>query len=63
MDIKTVAENLHRTITGKELLYSEYKKECSTHHLDILEYLETNLTELRTILADVEACIPPDDKS
>lgn len=54
MDIKTVAENLRRTIAGKELLYEARP--------GIREYLEINLTELKTILADIEACIPLNDK-
>jgi hypothetical protein len=61
MNIQTVAENLRKTIAGKEMLLETYKnpsvltkqiRETMTHMLEI------NVTELKRILADVEQCIP-----
>jgi hypothetical protein len=69
MNIQTVADNLRRTIAGKELLLGDY-----THMRDTLPkstdayeklyagwhatvaMLELNIDELRRILADVEVC-------
>jgi archaellum component FlaC len=60
MNIQTVANNLRRTIAGKEMLLETYKnpsvltkpiRETMTHMLEI------NIDELKKILADVEQCI------
>jgi hypothetical protein len=60
MNIQTVAENLRKTIAGKEMLLETYKnpsiltksiRETMTHMLEI------NINELKRILQDVESCI------
>jgi lantibiotic modifying enzyme len=60
MNIQTVAENLKKTISGKEMLLETYKnpsvltkqiRETMTHMLEI------NINELKRILEDVEQCI------
>jgi archaellum component FlaC len=59
MNIQTVANNLKRTIAGKEMLLETYKnpsvltkpiRETMTHMLEI------NIDELKRILQDVEQC-------
>jgi lantibiotic modifying enzyme len=59
MNIQTVAENLRKTIAGKEMLLETYKnpsvltkqiRETMTHMLEI------NINELKRILEDVEQC-------
>ncbi len=61
MNIQTVAENLRKTIAGKEMLLETYKnpsvltkqiRETMTHMLEI------NINELKRILEDVEQCEP-----
>lgn len=54
MNINIVAENLRRTITGKEMLLAEYK--AQRPHSSVREMLELNITELKLILTDVEEC-------
>lgn len=56
MNIQKVAQNLRNTITGKEALLEDYQylREPSV----VRDYLEVNIDELKSILADVEACIP-----
>jgi hypothetical protein len=60
MNIQTVADNLRKTIAGKEMLLETYKnpsvltkpiRETMTHMLEI------NIAELQRILQDVEQCI------
>lgn len=59
MNIETVAQNLRKTIAGKEMLLETYKnpsvltkpiRETMTHMLEI------NIDELKRILQDVEQC-------
>jgi hypothetical protein len=66
MNIQTVAENLRKTIAGKEMLLETYKnpsvltkqiRETMTHMLEI------NIDELKRILQDVEQCIPKSECS
>lgn len=61
MNIQTVADNLRKTIAGKEMLLETYKnpsvltkpiRETMTHMLEI------NIAELQRILQDVEQCVP-----
>jgi uncharacterized OsmC-like protein len=62
MNIQTVAENLRKTIAGKEAYLSEWKKtdpvETSEriHRITIIGMLEINIDELKRILTDVETC-------
>jgi hypothetical protein len=60
MNIQTVADNLRKTIAGKEMLLVTYsnpliltKKERET----IIHMLTINIDELKRILQDVEQCI------
>ena len=66
MNIETVADNLRKTIAGKEMLLETYKnpsvltkqiRETMTHMLEI------NINELKRILEDVEQCIPKSECS
>ena len=59
MNIQTVADNLRKTIAGKEMLLETYKnpsiltkpiRETMAH------MLEVNIDELKRILQDVEQC-------
>jgi len=62
MNIHTVAENLRKTIAGKE----KYLAECKNadlaetadriHRATIVGMLEININELKVILFDVEKC-------
>jgi hypothetical protein len=65
MNIQTIAENLRNTIAGKEKYLVSLNDVLAGHHLTPTErtvcattakFLEVNLTELRNILASVEAC-------
>jgi len=66
MNIQTVAENLRKTIAGKEALLEEYKKASliavrndTPDRVTIgamAGFLSTNIDELRRILQDVEQC-------
>jgi hypothetical protein len=72
MNIQTVADNLRRTIAGKEQLYANHAQEMrklvgSTEEdsytklavcLSSMEYLRINIDELKRILGDVEQCLP-----
>jgi hypothetical protein len=71
MNVQTVAENLRRTIAGKELYLAECNKALNVK-VDPLdagermaitatkEFLEININELKVILFDVEQCIAKD---
>jgi hypothetical protein len=63
MNIQTVAENLRRTIAGKEkylktlkgdLICGDYVDRTVT--TTTIEFLATNIDELKSILQDVERC-------
>ena len=63
MTIQTVAENLRKTIAGKEqhlktlssdLLCGDYVDRTAT--VATIEFLKINLDELNAILKDVEVC-------
>ena len=54
MNIQTVAQNLRKTIAGKEELLKEYQ--CLREPSAVRDYLEVNIDELKRILADVEQC-------
>lgn len=64
MNIQTVAENLQRTIAGKEMMLETYKNPSVGRHNvgsraameATVAFLEINIGELRRILADIEAC-------
>jgi CBS-domain-containing membrane protein len=65
MNIQTVADNLRRTIAGKEKYLAECKdaldKGITSTGVHIAvdttrEFLEINIDELRRILKDVEVC-------
>jgi hypothetical protein len=69
MNIQTVAENLRRTIAGKEKMLeglnpnNPYSEEFLTEgqvmaRRATIEFLRINIAELKRILADVEACEP-----
>jgi cell fate (sporulation/competence/biofilm development) regulator YlbF (YheA/YmcA/DUF963 family) len=69
MNIQTVADNLRRTIAGKEKYLAECKdaldKGITSTGVHIAvdttrEFLEINIGELRRILKDVESCIAKD---
>ena len=63
MNINTVAENLRKTIAGKEAYLEEVRQARSLasreedHALFATqEFLKINITELKVILFDVEKC-------
>ncbi len=62
MNLYTLRENLTRTITNKELLLARTKHTIYNQKGDLLvlnvtrDFLEVNISELKTILADVELC-------
>jgi hypothetical protein len=65
MNIQTVAENLEKTIAGKEQLLAEYRtmtlvlrQDESPEIYATVKFLEINIDELKRILEDVEQCIP-----
>lgn len=53
--IYTVRDNLKRTIAGKEKLLADLTGRRIPPEVTI-HFLETNLIELKAILADVEVC-------
>lgn len=64
MNIQTVAQNLRNTIAGKEQMLATYKDPSlfACHRLikaTMIQFLETNIAELKRILQDVEQCEPP----
>jgi hypothetical protein len=68
MNIHTVAENLRKTIAGKEAYLARWREiiaayEAKDDHCDAwltatvtLQYLDININELKVILFDVEKC-------
>lgn len=56
MNIRTVAENLRRTISDKEAMLDELVASEKSGYTIIKQWLEINIAELKKILADVEAC-------
>lgn len=59
--IYTVRDNLKRTIAGKEMLLATYENPGVNPYPKfvkeaMIQFLETNIDELRKILADVEVC-------
>jgi hypothetical protein len=61
MNIQTVADNLKRTIAGKEMLLVTYNNPSVniTEFVrdTLIQILEVNIDELKHILQDVEQCI------
>ncbi len=73
MNIQTVAENLRNTITGKEKMLAQQQSTLALSYLGptppvgaemacvaIIQFLETNIDELKRILQDVESCVAKD---
>lgn len=73
MNIQTVAENLRKTIAGKEQMLAEYRSALALSHLGptpivgaelavvaTIEFLEINIAELQRVLQDVEQCVAKD---
>ena len=66
MNIQTVAQNLRKTIAGKEMLLESYKNPSvgrkgvagEAAMYATIQFLEANIDELKRILQDVEQCIP-----
>lgn len=59
MDVYTVRDNLKNTIAGKKLLLSKIRNDNSMHcvvQTTTIIMLNISITELETILADVEQC-------
>ena len=56
MDIFTVRDNLKNTILGKEMLLEKFSNSVNREHQLVCDFLTLNLTELKTILTDVETC-------
>lgn len=59
MNIRTIRDNLRRTITSKEMLLDTYKivdPGSSGAKGALIQFLEININELKNILADVEKC-------
>lgn len=63
MNIQTLAQNLRRTIAGKEMMLATYENPIVGDHsvgsrmakTATVEFLKINIDELKKILADVEA--------
>lgn len=68
MNIETVAQNLKRTINGKEMLLESYKNPSvgrkgvagEAAMYATIQFLEANIDELNRILQDVEQCVAKD---
>ena len=65
MNIQTVAQNLRNTIAGKEMLLATYENPGVNPYPKfvkeaMIQFLETNIDELKRILADVESCVAKD---
>jgi hypothetical protein len=64
MNIQTVAENLRKTIAGKEIQLAQWEAARSWKNADqqfvneTVQYLKINIDELKRILEDVEQCEP-----
>ena len=60
MNLQTVADNLRRTIAGKERHLAAMRTQSESLSLGwhaIVGMLEINIDELKSILQDVEVCI------
>lgn len=57
MNIETVRQNLVRTIDGKEKFLNALDSLDDVVAEAIKSFLQVNISELRTILSDVELCI------
>jgi hypothetical protein len=62
MNIQTVAQNLRRTIAGKEQLLADLKGRRIPPEVSI-HYLEININELKRVLQDVEQCLSQSEYS
>ena len=69
MNIQTVAQNLKKTIAGKEKMLEETIKARENNDLvqtpdsalyATIAFLQINIAELRRILEDVESCVAKD---
>jgi hypothetical protein len=64
MNIQTVADNLRKTIAGKEIQLAQWEAARSWKNADqqfvneTIQYLKINIDELKRILQDVEQCEP-----
>lgn len=56
MNIQTVADNLKRTIAGKQAMLDGLKLSEKEGYFIIKNWLEINIEELEKILKDVEQC-------
>lgn len=61
MNIFIVAQNLRRTISGKEMLLDTYQNSLVNPYPKVvkeimIQLLEINITELKSILKDIEQC-------
>jgi hypothetical protein len=69
MNIQTVADNLRKTIAGKEIQLAQWEAARSWKNADrqfvneTVQYLKINIDELKRILQDVEQCIPKSECS
>ena len=54
MNIQTVAENLRKTIAGKQAMLDGLKVSEKEGYYIIKQWLEINIDELKRILQDVE---------
>lgn len=67
MNIETVAQNLRKTIAGKEIYLANATKirdeqdltpEQDSANYVTIQFLKINIDELKRVLGDVEQCIP-----
>lgn len=56
MNIQTVAQNLRKTIAGKQAMLDGLKVSEKEGYFIIKNWLEINIDELKRILQDVEQC-------
>jgi hypothetical protein len=60
MNIQTVANNLRKTIAGKEKYRAEMREDIvkynQTENPAVAKFLDINIAELKRILQDVEQC-------
>ena len=66
MNISTVADNLKRTIAGKEKMLASHRLYLrsagtsgpeNTAIFAVIQFLEVNIDELKRVLQDVEVCV------
>ena len=69
MNISTVADNLKRTIAGKEKMLASHRLYLrsagtsgpeNTAIFAVIQFLEVNIDELKRVLQDVEQCVAKD---